>query len=420
MLKKKKLPPSKKIPGKKVSPGKNKSKKSGMPSEDVLSKIKFGTKTIYLLGTAHVSQQSVLDVEKCVHQLKPSVICVELDEARAKNLQDPEAWKKLDMVQVIKNRKLYLLMSSVMLSVFQKKIGAKTETPPGSEMKRAIELAEDKNCKLELIDRDVQLTLKRAWTSVGFFSKMTILSELLASAFTGSEVDAGEIENLKKRDAIGALLENLPPRYRRIQHIIIDERDMYMAQKLRTLSELDKKKENILVVVGAGHVPGILKQIHEEHFLHRLEHVRKRPLWLAILKFFLPILIIMGLIWYFTDKSITKDISTSIITWVTVKAACAGLFSLLWLPHPLALLSAMIVSPIGNFNPVLKPGWVAALIEAKFRKPLVNDFENIANDTDSFKGFYKNRVLRVFLIFFLAQLGGSIGTLVSVWLIGKN
>jgi len=380
---------------------------------------KYHKQTIYVLGTAHVSQESINDVEKLIKKINPGLVCVELCESRYNSFRDKKRWEKLDIVQVIKEKKIYLLMSSVILSAFQKKLGDDNKVKPGAELMAAVQIAEDTKKPLELIDRDVQVTLKRTWQALGYFTKMFAFSELLTSLFYSGGVDNKEIEKMKNKDALESLFDSLPTRMSKVKEIIVTERDKYLSQKLKDSANAYPKAKKILAVVGAGHLPGIAQYFSQEQDIASLETLKKKSKLVGAIKFFLPIVLIMGAFWAFSSNSNIETIKKSIGAWIIIKASFSGLASLILWAHPLAILAAALSAPISNFNPVLKPGWVAALIEAKFRKPNVGDFEKIADDTRSLKGIYKNKVLRIFAVFMLPQLASSLGTGVALWYILK-
>ena len=375
---------------------------------------------LHILGTAHVSQQSVEDVRAIIGKNKGDVIAVELCPSRFQAINDADTWKKLDIVKVIKERKLYLLMSTVILSIFQKKIGEQTHTKPGAEMLEAYHIAREKKLPLELIDRDIQITLKRAWQSVGFFSRLTIISELIVSVFYREKFDPQEIEAMKNRDVLEDMLMNLPPRYAHIRNIIIDERDRYMAQKLRHAAKKHAKAQNLIAVVGAGHLPGIEKYIDEDRDIKELETVKKKSRLSGALQLGLPVIIILGILAYFTDLSSVEAILRNLGIWIGTKAVLPALAVVLLRGHILAAAAAAASGPISNFNPVFKPGWMAALIEAKFHKPKVEDFENITHDSESISGLLRNKVSRIFLLFILPQLASSVATGLALWWIARS
>ena len=374
---------------------------------------------VIALGTAHVSKKSIEDVKRLIKKEKPKIIAVELCKSRYNALQDPNRWKNMDIVQVIKEKKIYLLMSSMILSAFQRKFGGATRIRPGEEILTAIEISKREKLQLELVDRDIQITLKRVWQGVGYFGKTLLISELLASLVLTETLDSKQIEKMKEKDALDEILKSLPSKYNRIKRVLVDERDQYLAQKIRNALKKLKGNEKLLAIVGAGHLKGIQENLTKNISLKDLETVKKKSKILATVRFLIPVVFILILFFYFTGINDPQKIYENWIAWSIIKALCSGFFTVLMLAHPLAILSAIITAPISNFNPVFKPGWMAALLEAKFRKPKVVDFENFAQDISSFKGFFKNKVSRVFVLFTLPQVGSSIGTGIALWYIAQ-
>jgi len=382
-----------------------------------LRRLKMGRSEVLLLGTAHVSRESVNDVERAILVEKPDKVLIELDEGRAKNIQDPNHWKKMDIVEVIKTGKIYLLLSSILLSLFQKKMGDRLTSAPGAEFKKAIELSEKCDIKHEFIDREIRVTLKRVWQSVGFFGKLRLIAELVASLFVSQEMEHDEIEKLKEKDALHSVLESLPPSFRRIREIIIDERDQYMAQKVRDATvNAEKKPKRVLVVMGAGHLRGLEESLGREHNLENLSYVKKPKIIRSLIAFLAPIFIIVALLTYITFSGNKHlDLATTLKAWVIIKCSVTAIITLVWAPHFLAWLGAVVVSPVSTFLPIIKSGWIAALVEAIFRKPEVEDFESMAEATTKFKSFYRNRIFRIFMIFFLGQFSSAVGYWVFIW-----
>lgn len=302
---------------------------------------------------------------------------------------------------------MYLLLSSLILSSFQKKLGTKG-VKPGDEMRMAISEAVKLGAKIFPIDREVQTTLKRSWGNVGLWSKIYLSSVLLTSLIVKEEVPPEKIEEMKSEDALKDIFTNLPSRFNEVKKVIIDERDIYLAQKIREAAKTSKK---LVAVVGAGHLAGILQAIHEEHDLKPLEKIPKMKLSekLGILFFPLLILSLFGYIFYAYGM---KEGVEFLQSWALVKGSLAALGAAIALAHPISIILAFLAAPIGNFNPIIKPGWLAALAESYLRKPLVEDFENIAEDSEHWRGYWKNRVIRIFLVLLLPQVGSSIGTFI--------
>jgi len=379
-------------------------------SKEPVRKIKINQSEVTILGTAHISVKSVEAVRNIIDQEKPDVVCVELCKSRMTSIQDPEHWKKLDIFKVFKERKMYLLLASLILSSFQKKLG-QGEIKPGDELKAAIDEGNKIGAKVVPVDREIQTTLKRSWGNVGLFSKMYLLSALITSLLVKEEVSPEKIEEMKSDDALKDLFSQLPPRYNSIKEVIIDERDKYLAENIRRQARDSKK---VFAVVGAGHLEGIMKHIVEDQTIDHLDEIPKSGIWdklqLAILPLF--ILSLMAATFYFSGFEAGTEL---VKEWIIVKGTLAALGALIALAHPISILLAFIASPIGNFNPIIKPGWLAALTEIWMKKPLVEDFEKIATDSEHFTGFWKNRVLKIFLVLLLPQIGSSIGTFLVTW-----
>lgn len=382
-------------------------------SQDILSKepirkVTLGECEVVILGTAHVSQASVDSVEALIEREKPDTVCVELCPSRVRSLKDLEYWKKLDIFTVFKERKMYLLLSSLILSSFQKKLGH-GKIKPGDEMRKAIELAEKDNLKMVPVDREIQTTLKRAWGNVGFFSKSYLISALISSLLVKEEITEEKIEEMKSEDALKDIFSQLPGRFDQVKKVIIDERDEYLAEKIRQ-SAMDGSKK-LLAVVGAGHLEGIMKYINEERDIKELD-VIPASTWKDTIMLFIVPLFLVGLAVYTFFTSGQEAGINLVVNWFVVKAFLSALGAVIALAHPLSILLAAIAAPFGNFNPIIKPGWLAALCESYLRKPLVEDFEKIAEDSEHIKGYWKNRVIRIFLVLLLPQIGSSIGTFV--------
>lgn len=376
-------------------------------SKEPIRKIKLNNSDITILGTAHISQGSVDAVKELIETEKPDTVCVELCESRKKAMFDSDTWKKLDIFKVFKERKMYLLLSSLILSSFQKKLG-KGNLKPGDEMRAAIIEGEKIGSKILPIDREVQITLKRSWGNVGLFSKIYLFSALISSLLVKEEITETKIEEMKTDDALKDLFSQLPPRYNEIKKAIIDERDIYLAENIRKAS-LNSKK--ILAVVGAGHLEGILNHIEKENDLKPLDEIPKPKILDRVLILILPIFILAIMILTYKIKGIEEG-NQFLILWILVKGSLSALGAIIALAHPVSVLLAFIAAPIGNFNPIIKPGWVAALFETWIKKPLVEDFERIATDSEKISGFWKNRVMKIFLVLLLPQIGSSIGTMI--------
>lgn len=384
-----------------------KKNKKSTDSKEPIRELKIGNCDVTILGTAHVSEESVKEVRRLSQELNPDTICVELCESRMKSIRDPEYFKNLDIFKVFKERKMFLLMSSLILSSFQKKIG-NDKIRPGDELRAGMEEGENLSAKVVPIDREIQTTLKRAWGMVSGFSKMYLLSALITSLFVKEDIDEEKIEEMKTEDVLNDLFSQIPRRYEPVKRVIIDERDEYLAQKIRDSARESKK---LLAVVGAGHLKGIMENIQEDRDIAELDRIPPKTFWDRIKVFAFPLL--FGSIFALGFIKGGRDVGTDLLlSWVIFKSGLAALGAIIALAHPVSILLAVVAAPFGNFNPIIKPGWVAALAESWLRKPKTEDFENIATDSEKFTGYWKNRVIRIFLVFMLPQLGSSIGTFI--------
>lgn len=370
---------------------------------------------VFLVGTAHVSPQSVRDTNETIETIEPDTVCVELCEARYQNLENQESWRKLDIFQVLREGKAALLLSSFLMHSFQRRIAQRFGIEPGAEMRAAIAQARDRGARLELIDRDIQISLKRTWASLGFWQRAKVMTQLTGSIFVGDDLDEEDIEKLRDSgnlsDLMSALAEALPS----VKGTLIDERDAYMAEKLR-----QSAGPRTVAVVGAGHLPGITGLADSSCDLDELEQVPDPPVWPRVVAWLAPILIVAlfayGLI--FGDRERTIE---SVYIWVGLNGGLAALGAAISLAHPLTILAAFAAAPLTSLNPLMAAGWVAGLVQALLRKPLVADMENLADSLGSVRGFWSNRLTRILLVVVLCNLGSVLATFIAgAWIVGRT
>ncbi|HVS66619.1 MAG TPA: TraB/GumN family protein [Thermoanaerobaculia bacterium] len=362
---------------------------------------------ILLLGTAHVSKQSVADVARAVEELAPDQIAVELCEARYRNLTDREAWRRLDIFKVLREGKAPLLLSSLVMTSFQRRIAKELGVVPGAEMLEAIERAKEKDLSLELIDRDIQVTLRRTWGRLGWWGKLKLMSQLVGSLFVGQEIDEEMVEKLKQEEELAGLLEAMAAALPQVKSTLIDERDRYMAQRLRQTTG-----RRVLAVIGAGHLAGIARHLDEESDLAPLEQVPPRSWVPRLIAWAIPVAIVALLVVGFLRGGVEESI-TSIVLWVLVNGVCAALGALAAFGHPLTVAAAFVAAPITSLNPLIAAGWVAGLVQAWIHRPTVSDLEDLPEDITTLKGFWGNSVSRILLVVVLANLGSMLGTFIA-------
>jgi pheromone shutdown-related protein TraB len=384
-----------------------------MTNNDNLHRLTFEDKEVTLIGTAHVSRESADLVTKIIEEEKPDTVCIELCEARYKSLKQKSRWQNTDLIKVIKEKKAFLLLSNLMLTSFQKKIGQKLGIKPGEEMIRAMEAAEAVGADIHLADRDIRTTLSRAWRLMGLWTKMKLMTQLVTSMGEVDTIKKEDIEKMKNKDVLETLLSEIGETLPELQRILIDERDQYLTEKIRTAPG-----KRIVAVVGAGHVPGIRKGWNDPVDLNALDQLPPKGKLFSFLKWGIPALVV-GLIvlgFFYAGSSAGTHM---IKWWVLANAVFAGVGAALALGHPLTVLSAIVASPITSLNPMIAAGWVAGLVEAFLGKPKVKDFENLPGDILTLKGFWKNKITRILLIVVFTNMGSSLGAFVAIPLMAR-
>lgn len=366
-----------------------------------------------LLGTAHVSKASIDAVLAAIDSGRFDAVAVELDEQRHKALTQPDALAQLDLVKVIRERKVAPFAANLALAAYQRRLAEQLGIEPGAELKAAATEAVARNLHLQLIDRDVGITFRRILQGLSWWDRTKLIAGLGGGLFANDEVSEDDIERLKEGDMLessfGEFARDTPSLYA----TLIDERDQYMAAKLRERSD---GARNVLAVVGAGHLKGMAKYLAEEQrepaaLTTQLAHVRqKRNIpWITII---LMLLICGGIAWGFAQggADLGKDL---LLQWVLWTGGLAGLGALLARGHVLSILAAAISAPLKPFRPGLPPGMFSALAEVHLRKPAYPDFLALRDDAQTLAGWYRNRVCRVVLVFLLTNLGSMLGVWIS-------
>ena len=375
-----------------------------MPYSGNVHEILLDGKKILLIGTAHISQSSVDEVNTVINQVNPDTVCIELCSSRYQAMLAKDQWKNMDIFKVIREGKSFLLFANLIMTAFQKRLGSRLGVKPGSEMFEAANVAEKLNSELVLADRDVKITLQRTWRGMRFWGKMKVLGQLLASLFIREEISKEEIEKLKESDALSEAMKMLAEQSPEMKRILIDERDQYMAEKIRqSMGKL------VVAVVGAGHVKGLTAELENKHNLAELESVPPTGKSVAGIKWGIPAMIIALIVYGFF--TVDTDVSIEMIQrWVLINGTLSALGTAAAFGHPITIAVAFIAAPFTSLNPTIAAGWVAGLVEALLRKPQVRDFENLADDITHLKGFWQNNITRILLVVIFANLGSAIGT----------
>ncbi len=365
-------------------------------------------RSFFIVGTAHVSKDSAELVEKTIRERGPDTVAVELCESRFESLSNPQRWKETDIYTVIKSGRAYVLMAQLALSSFQKKLADEFGVRPGEEMHRAISVSAETGAELHLADREIRTTLKRAWATAGFWTLMKVLYQTILSTFHAQEISKEDIEKMKTGDELAMVLDEFSGSLPGVKVALIDERDQYLAEKIR-----NAPGDTVVAVVGAAHVPGIKRAFGAAIDLDVLDELPPPKKIFKVIGWGIPLLV-LGLI---TAGFVTSGRETTeqmVLAWVLANGISASIGTLIALAHPLTIATAFFAAPITSLNPTIAAGWVCGLVEAYLRKPRVADLESIADDLGTIGGIWRNRVIKVLLVVVLANLGSSIGTFIGV------
>jgi pheromone shutdown-related protein TraB len=368
----------------------------------------FEDRSITLIGTAHVSKESAELVTQVIEEEKPETVCIELCESRYKALTQKDRWQNMDLLKVIKEKKAFVLLANLMLTSFQKRIGKKLGVRPGEEMLSAIKAAEAVGACIHLADRDIRTTFTRAWRLMSLWTKIKLIGHLLFSLGEVDSIEAVDVEEMKKQDVLETLLNEIGEVLPELRHVLIDERDQYLAHRTR-----NAPGKRIVSVVGAGHVPGIKRWWKKPINTDELDEMPPKSGLARFLKLGIPagigVLIVLG---FFLAGPVAG--TEMIKYWILANAVLAGLGAGIALAHPLTVLSAVAASPLTSLNPMIAAGWVAGLVEVFLGKPKVKDFENLTEDILSVKGFWKNKITRILLVVAFTNVGSAVGTFVAI------
>ncbi len=374
--------------------------------EDNITRIHLDGKEYILIGTAHVSKHSAEQVKEVIEAEKPDAVCVELDKQRYKSITDGSKWKEMDIIQVIKEKKASLLLMNLAISSFQNRMANQFGIKAGQEMIQGIESAKETGATLVLADRNIQITFARIWGGIGLKGKALLLSQVIAGIFSKESITEEELEKMKSQDTLQAILNEFTETFPRLKKPLIDERDQYLAQKIK-----EAPGEKIVAVLGAAHVPGIKEEIKKEQDLAKLTSVPPKSKWPKIIGWSIPVMI-LAIIAYTFIANPQAGLSQT-FSWILWHGGLSALGAAIALGHPLTVLTAFLAAPITSLNPVLAAGWFAGLAQAYVRRPSVNDFETLSEDVFSVKGFWKNKVSRILLIVVLSNLGSTLGTVIG-------
>lgn len=371
-----------------------------------ITKLEYQGKEIILIATAHVSKESSELVKQVIEKERPDSVCIELDEDRYNNLQNPKAWENTDIVKVIKSKRIGFLLANLALSSYQKKIAKKLDAPVGGEMIQGIESAREVGADLVLADRKIQTTFLRIWRKLNIWEKAKLLASFLFSFDDDTDISDKDLQELLQADMLESVLVDMRSQFPKIGDILISERDQFLAAKIK-----DAPGKKVVAVLGGAHVPGVKEEIYRTQDIDSISVIPAKSPTAKVISWMIPAVILCLIIYAFILNVQTGMQQLS--SWVLWNGTLAAIFTALAFGHPLSILTAFVAAPITSLNPMLACGWFAGLVEATVKKPTVHDVLNVQTDIFSLKGFYKNRFLKTLLIVILANIGSSIGTFIA-------
>jgi pheromone shutdown-related protein TraB len=373
----------------------------------------YENKKIILIATAHVSKDSVELVKQIIEEEHPDSVCIELDEDRYQNIQNPNAWENTDIIKVIKAKKVGFLMANLVLSSYQRRIAKNLNTNVGGEMIQGMKSAKEIGATLVLADRKIQTTFLRIWRKLSLWEKGKLIVSLLFSFDDDSNVSDEDLQELLKADMIDSVMNDMRKEFPKIGDILISERDQYLAAKIK-----EAPGEKVVAILGGAHVPGVKNEIYRTQDIESISTIPPKNPVANIVGWLIPAALIILMLYAFFINIQTGLEQLSV--WLLWTGVLAAVFTALSLAHPLSIITSLIVAPFTTINPVLACGWFTGLVEATIKKPTVQDIQRIPEDIFSLKGFFKNRFLRIILVAFMANIGASIGTFIAGAGIIKN
>lgn len=365
-----------------------------------------------IIGTAHVSEKSVEEVRNTILEDKPQVVAIELDTGRYQRLIQEKMGvaekPNFSISDIIKGNNMGLFLVSGLLTYMQRRIGNDLGVKPGSEMMVAVEAAEEVGAKIALIDRDINLTLKRTMNAMSFMEKAKFLFGLLSSLI-GKDEEIENIESLKEGDTLQEVMKYFEEMSPAAYKVLVDERDAFMVHRIQNIEE-----DHIIAVVGAGHQNGMKRYLEHPENLPSMSSILKleksRIPWGKIMLFSIPVLFVLIFFLAFINGI---NIKTGLLEFVILTGGLSALGSILTGSKLLSAIVAFLVAPITILHPLLAAGWFAGLMEAKLRHVGSNDLNDFTK-AEGFKDLWKNNLFRVLIVVMGANIGCTIGGLITL------
>ncbi|PKL88549.1 MAG: TraB family protein [Ignavibacteriae bacterium HGW-Ignavibacteriae-2] len=373
-------------------------------------------KEYFIVGTAHISKRSADLVREVIENEKPDNVCIELDSQRYQALSEKKKWETLDLKEVIKKKQLSTLLINLLLASYQKKLGDKLGVQPGVELLEASTVAKENNIPITLCDREIRITLRRAWNSMSLWQKIKFMTVGLAGIFEKEEITEEKLEEIRDKDVLSEMMIELGKVLPVLKTVLIDERDMYLSEKIK-----HAVGNKIVAVVGAGHVSGICSYLESKGDvdLTSIEIIPKASPAVKLIGWGVPALIIASLVYIGLTKG-SDAASSNVIFWILANGIPSAFGTLIAFGHPITIITAFLAAPLTSLTPVIGAGYVAAFVQTYYAPPIVKEFKTVTEDLNHFKLWWKNKLLRILLVFILSGLGSALGTYVGAYEIVSN
>ena len=368
--------------------------------------VEVGGREIYLVGTAHVSRRSVDLVREVIEREKPDAVCIELDAGRYEALSSEKKFEEQDLREVLKNKQLATLMLNLVLASYQRRLGLKLGVAPGSELMEAARVADELEIPISLCDRDVRITLRRAWQSLSWRQRFRLLAELGASLFEDTEVSEEELQRIREQDVVTEVMKELGRMMPDLKRVLIDERDAFLAHEI-----LETEGQRIVAVVGAGHVNGMkgLLLRNERADLESISEIPEDRIFWKAVGWGIPLLILGSIVAIAMTQGADAAGENAMI-WFLANAIPSGIGAIVAFGHPATIVVATLAAPFTSLTPVIGAGYVAAFTQLWAVPPKVADFSTIGDDLSAPSRWWKSRLMRIFLVFVLTTVGSLLGT----------
>jgi len=362
-----------------------------------------------LVGTAHISRESVDLVREVIEKEEPDCVCIELDSRRYEALSRKQRFESLDLKQVIRTKQLATLMFNLVLASYQKYLGLQLGIQPGTELLEAARTAEERGIPVELCDRDIRVTLRRAWQSLSLYRKFLLLSSFLGGIFEKPELSEEDLRELRQQDVMSKLMQELGEAFPGLKTVLIDERDAFLTERIKRASG-----QRIVAVVGAGHLEGMRRALVEGRRAD-LEELETIPPISALWKWAgwgIPALILGSLLLIGVRQGASAA-GENLLFWILANGIPSAIGAAIALAHPATIAAAFVAAPITSLTPVIGAGYVTAFVQAYLKPPLVSELREVSREIGSVRGWWRNRLLRIFLVFLLTTFGSILGTWVG-------